>query len=200
MAQKNELKDLIVIEGKELWGLLAGCRDKRQRYQLDFDYISKLRTQLKSENAIKSLEAKTSLLFLNAEVLASLDGNFSELEQLGISPSDEFKRKVYSSRNAAQRDFLSNNQGAECELTDLLEPASAMTLSDLVEMRKATKKALRKAGKSCNPKPIIADKKPKPKKAPKQRPINPGNAAMNETIEQFLARGGKITPHFKKAA
>lgn len=165
---KNNFKDLIVIQtedGKfhELWGLVKATRDKRQQWQFDQDYIGDLRTQSKSKDPKKANEAKEALLFLNASVMAELDGNFNWLKELGIEPTEDFKKEIYNARNASQRDFVSNNQGAQDELTDLINPDHALTIGDLMDSMKETKKALRKQGRS-----VSELRKPKQKKAEKE--------------------------------
>lgn len=166
---KNNFRDLIIIQtddGKvhELWGLVKAARDKRQTWQFDADYIPTLKKQLKDKNPKKVKEAQEALIFLNASVMAELDGNFKWLEQLGVEPSEAFKKEVYNSRNSAQRDFVGNNQGAQDELTDFISPDESLTLGEMMDRMKETKKLLRQQGKS-----VAELHKPKMKKADKDK-------------------------------
>lgn len=126
---------------KKYWGLIKAVRDKRQQYRLDQDYIERLIAQLNDPNELKVKEAKEALDFLNAFILAELDNNFKHLAALNIHPTKEFKKSVYSSNNAAQRDFVSNNQGARSDLIEATELDSThTTMSDLYYNHKAIKK------------------------------------------------------------
>lgn len=154
MTKHKNSRKLIVIEvdGKshELWGLAEAQIDKRQKWQFDQDYVDALVDQLSSKDPAKVNEAKKALLFLHASVAMEMNGRFEYLRDLGIVPTDEFKRQIFNSRNASQRDFVSNNQSFQDELTDAVHPDLATTISDLVDGAKHLKKKLRKQGKSIN--------------------------------------------------
>lgn len=145
---KNNFQELITIEDESLWFLVKNCRDKRQQYQADWDYITTLRDQLKSSNPAEAMKAKEALQFLNAFSAAYMDGNYSGLKKLNISVTDELKKQISDSRNAAQRDYVSNNQGAQDELTDLINPSESNTIGSMVEAMQARKRHLRKQGRS----------------------------------------------------
>lgn len=149
---KKRSRKLIVIEvdGKvhELWRLVEARIDKRQKWQYDQDYVDALVEQLSSDNLTKVRQAKEALLFLHAVVAMEMDGRFEYLKELGVEPPVEFRKQVYNSKNSAVRDFVSNNQRYQDELTDAVNPNLATTISDLVDGSKALKKKLRKQGKS----------------------------------------------------
>jgi hypothetical protein len=138
---------VLEIEGKKMWGLLVAARDKRQRYQCDQDYIEALVIQMNGLNEAKAKEAKEALIFLNAFIYAEIDNNFNWLKEIGIHPSEVFKKEIYNSTNAAKRDLLANNQGAIDELTDVIGEEAA-TIGELVDGMRAYKKSLKRQGKS----------------------------------------------------
>lgn len=143
MSEKSIKNNSVNIEStdKKYWGLIKAVRDKRQQYRLDQDYIERLIAQLKDPNPKKAEEAQKALDFLNAFMMAELDNNFKYLAALNVHPSEEYKKSVYSSNNAAQRDYISNNQGARSELSEVTELASThTTMSDLYYGHKAIKK------------------------------------------------------------
>lgn len=195
---RNNFKDLIIItkaDGTqiELWGLVVAARDKRQQYQLDADYIPTLRKQLKSTDPKKVAEAQEALIFLNAAVMAELDTNFKWLEELGISVSNEFKKEAHDSKNSAKRDFVNNNQGAQTNINvahdsshvfidpiDQIDPSTSSTIGEMVDHMRATKKALRKQGKS------VSDlHKPKTKKADKVTSALPVKKLSADELDKF---------------
>lgn len=183
---KNNFKDLIIIKTAdgivhELWGLVKATRDKRLQWQFDQEYIGELRNQLNSKDTEKVKKAQEGLLFINAYVLAELDGNFHWLKELGVEPSEEFKKEIFNSRNAAQRDYISNNQGAQDELTDLIDPNETLTIGELADRMKETKKALRKQGKS-----VSELHKPKMKKSDKDKTqVLPVKKYSTEELAKF---------------
>ena len=132
-------------------------------------------------------EAKVALIFLNAAILAELDNNFKHLKKLGVEASIEFKRSIYSANNSSQRDFVSNNQGAQDELSDL-NVQSYSTIGDLVDARKEEKKRLHKSGKSSQQEKVIE----KPQESQETQPIKVYSA---EELEKFSAEyfSSKIT-------
>lgn len=126
----------------ELLDLLIGTMDKRQRWQFDQDYISKLVAQLSSSDPKKVTEAEDALLFLNASVAMEMDGNFNRIKELGVSVPINLKKEIVDGRNGIQRDFASNNYGVE--LTDYINPEEYGPFdSDFYQMKKI-KKSLRK--------------------------------------------------------
>ena len=148
---QNNFKDLIVITGpngsqQKLWGLVQKARDLRQIYQSEVDYVEKLREQLNSSDSALAAEAKKALIYLNAFTLAVLDGNFVPLAEQGIFLTKAQQKSIYLSRNAAQRDFVSNNLGYQQELNDLIDPSTASTIGELADSMKCMKQELRKSG------------------------------------------------------
>lgn len=141
----NELI-VLTVDGVEykLWGLLKACRDKRQQWQFDEDYIHLLKSQLSSTDPAKVKEAEKALLFLNAFVLAELDGNFHQFADLGVNVSQEFKREMWNSRNATQRDLSSCQPTSFIELTDFINPDSANSIGEVVDTIKSNKRKKRK--------------------------------------------------------
>lgn len=150
---KYKNQNLITItdsKGKvhELWGLVKSRRSKLVAEKFDQDYVDDLRNNLKSTNTSQSNAAREALLFLNASVMAELDGNFTYLEALGVTVTDEMKRKMYNDKNAAERDFTAHNQFAQVELTDDIQSSKTSTIGEMVDTMKSVKKKLRREGKS----------------------------------------------------
>lgn len=145
------------------------------------DYIPALVTQLESPVEAKRVEAQQALLFLNASVMAELDGNFSALDKLGVTTSTEFKRDTFTSRNAAQRDFATNST----KITDeFVNPENTMTIGELVEGLQQTKRKLRKQGKSIKEirkaiTPVVNEPKPLPVKIFNKQEISNLNKKRN---------------------
>ena len=122
--------------------------------------------------------------WLNAAIGGLYKGDWTEAAELGINPSKDLRQAANSDRYGIETDVLT------ADYKSLEGVHDGRTIGELVDDMKAAKTALRKAGKSVNPKQ--PKKERKPAKAPKAEPINPGNPKLNETIEQFLARGGGI--------
>jgi hypothetical protein len=143
MIKKN--KDLIIItlDGvtHKLWGLVICVRDKRNRWQVDQDYIGSFLKQAKSSDQKKARDACDALIYLNAFILATLDCNMKPLHDLGIDPKDETKKSIYNASNATKRCFVNNNQGSECPV---FEDTKGSTIGELVEGTRKLKTKLAK--------------------------------------------------------
>lgn len=155
---------------KKNWNLIHQVYPKKMQQMVEIDYASKL--------------SPSEAQWLNAAMGGLYKGDWAEAAELGINPSKELKKAANSDRYGMSEDVLT------ADYKSLEGVNEGLTIGELVDDMKAAKTALRKAGKSVNPKE--PKKAKKPKKAPKAEPINPGNPSLNETVEQFLARGGGI--------
>lgn len=125
----------------ELWALVKAKIGTHRKWQFDYDYINALVSQMESPDSKKVAEAKDALLFLNATIAMEMDGVFENLAELGVLPDSEFKKSVFNSRNATQRDLVSNNPCVE--LTDDINSDHSSTLGSYVDLAKRIKKKLR---------------------------------------------------------
>lgn len=160
------------------WNLIKEVYPKNMQAVVDIDYASKLRPE----------EAQ----WLNAAMGGLYRGDWRDATELGINPSKGLKGAANSDRYGISEDVLT------ADYSSLDGVSQEVTIGDLVDRARTAKTALRKAGKSIKDERARIDalyspeKKKKKKKAPKAEPISPGNPKLNETVEQFLARGGGI--------
>lgn len=102
----------------DMMGLEVGTYRKRQRWQIDQDYIEKLKKQAKSSNAARAIEATEALRYISRFNEEMYKGKVSVKDSNRIHQSQEMVRDCY---RANGRNY--------CDVGSILSPVSLNSFS-----------------------------------------------------------------------